>query len=37
MLYMTTSRAEPSRRVPKCRMMPSFFAPSASNARCDAK
>ena len=34
---MTTSRAEPSRRVPKWRMTPSFLAPSASMARCDTK
>ncbi len=34
---MTVSRTVPSRRTPKCRITPSFFAPSASMARCDRK
>src|SRR5881394_794255 len=37
MLYITISRAVPSRRMPKWRMTPSRFAPSASMARCDRK
>src|SRR6266850_6006892 len=37
MLYITTSRALPSRRMPKWRITPSFLAPRASMARCDRK
>src|SRR5947207_1427438 len=37
MLYITLSRTEPSRRGQWCRRMPSFFAPSASIARCERK
>jgi hypothetical protein len=37
MLYITESRTVPSRLAQWCRMTPSFFAPSASMARCEVK
>ncbi len=37
MLNITVSRTEPSRRSAWWRMTPSFFAPSAAIARCEAK
>ena len=37
MLYITVSRMLPSRRGQWWRITPSFFAPSASMARCERK